>query len=304
MRSYLRTLRPSIALAAAALGGCVIAHTATEGNNMSIKKPYYSAHVVASGTPFDVRVNDCPILSGQSGMQNDTDVPINQWVHNGENRLRITLTKCEGKQGECDVIIQYIDYDNPDEPAIEVAKFVARALPLAADSAKESESGTTKTQEPTDTTVEDSFSATTPFSDWAWLSVPVVDLSDQDRSTILAKAKEIWQSLKSKNMSQVKQILALKLKEYGEAYYNGAEQQAEDLEKSYLGYLNDPDWQVDEFKDGNLRLERYGNGRIFLLQNAKTRKSPMLFANKDRTLGHYIPLYFFKDSSGNWQIIR
>ena len=65
----------------------------TEKQNSVINRAAYFLRIDAGGSPYDIQVNNCPIVQDDDGYSVATRLPINVWLRAGENALTVSMAR-------------------------------------------------------------------------------------------------------------------------------------------------------------------------------------------------------------------
>lgn len=61
------------------------------GDRIQLEKPFYKAYFKSQGVLFGVVVNGAEVYFGDSGRPTTLEIPVNQFVRAGENKLELQL---------------------------------------------------------------------------------------------------------------------------------------------------------------------------------------------------------------------
>ena len=256
---------------------------------MALEKPLYTIKIELSGCIYDIRVNDCPVIEDQDGYGLTTEIPINHWLFDGENRLKASLTRISRQYGKCDLSIWVKEFER-DGGKRPVRDLVLETKPI--------ELGGNALIEK-----EIIFDAKVPFQKWMWSEVEATVLTSEDRKAIVEKAKELWESLQKKDLNKIKKLLAFKSKEIIQAKYQTEKARNKEIQ-TQLEDILEGDWIMGDFDIDDLVYLPYGNGRLIKFMDSESRESPVFFTDPKKTIASYMELFFYKNKDLKWNIIR
>jgi hypothetical protein len=272
---------------------------------MDFKKPLYKLRIKASGSPYDVRINDCPILSDDEGYPITTEIPINHWLVNGINKIKIILTRPDEGIGVCELKLNASEYGNQSSQSNIIMSYKCEAPSIADIPEEMHEKNDDEVQEPIDPEVvlEEDIELDVPFPPWQWNSVEPIELDDKGRTELTHHVKKLWQALKDKNLDLVAEMMDLKARENAVAYYQTEKESIENLRTHYENYFKNSELTLDELYESELEFRTFADGRLFLVLDSATKLSPILYFDKN-DIATYLNIMIFRNSEGEWQIIR
>lgn len=253
---------------------------------MKFEKPFYTLNIAAEGCPYDIRVNDCPVLMDKKGYRMNVKIPINRWIVSGKNTVDVLLKRTAQGRGRCRTQVILEDFTGASEKIALIDDLPLVAPPLQRD-------------EPPDFAASSEFEAEVPFPPWTWRETAPVDLGAEDRQAIVREAGALWSAFRAKDMALVREILLPRLWELRQAHYQSEAEMDAALEKDYRPHLNE--WRLADFDDTGLEFQQYAHGR--LVKIVSRDESPLFFIDPGEDLAAYIELIFYKSPNG-WRIIR
>lgn len=252
--------------------------------------------------PFDVRVNDCPVLQDMNGSVANTRVPINIWLRPGENTLSARMLRTPNRKGECSlqVLVTEIQEPNGDGPIMADLRLDAPPLRLM-----ELDEDFEDEQHPVQMLHKHVvFNATVPFDRWRWDLTGSVEIDQQDRDEIITLALSFWQALRDRDVARVSALLRLKSAEVGRARYQTAAERQAELDGQLAYVFNPASWRLADFDDSDLEFLQYADGRLVYLVDSITGESPIHFVDRDEEVATYMDLFVYRDTERRWRIIR
>lgn len=264
----------------------------TKEVHMSFKKPVYIAEIRIGGCPYELRVNDCVLFSSADGDMLMTKLPLNQWIGPGENTFTVIFKDVSGKQGEGEVKLFVREYDvsasTPDYD-ITPAMTINSMDQVTA-------SGEVIKDIP--------FEVNVPYPLSRWMQGLAVELTDVDKQNIIKVIQRLWNACEKKDMKTIQEIMSLKNEELQKSRYQTHEERTQEMQGQYARLFEDKELKLAACDVSSLEYRIYGKGKLVAVVNAKTKESPVYFTDRDKTMISAISLFFFKDSDGEWKIIR
>lgn len=264
-------------------------------------RPLYTLATDAAGCLFDVRINDCPVLSDSEGNAVTTNMPINQWLRNGANVLTLALERPPMGTGECKAEVLVGDVGSWPQPGYPIGSLTraAPALPEGWDLPD-----APPLWPPRVVKAHLTFRASLPGPPWRWDQAPPAVLLQSDCAAILVEARELWQALERRDRARVEQLFALRNRELGPARFQTPEERRGEFMGTMDDLLDPAEWRLMPLDEQDLEYRSYAHGRLVHLVDAVTGESPVFFTDSKQVLASWLDLFFFKDSDRKWRIIR
>ena len=264
-------------------------------------KPFYSLAIDAGGCPYDLRVNDCPVVSDSDGHSVKIDIPINQWLRSGSNVFTLALERWPHSIGTCLAEVRLGDVRDWPRPQPQVASLFRAAPPLPEGW---SLPDAPPLWPPRQFKVHVYFNADLPYAPWRWDVTPPQLILQADRDAILAEVRRAWQALNTGDMAEVVELFSLRNAELGPARHQTREERTAEFRATMEDLMDPAEWVLAPLDEADLEYRSYADGRLVYLVDAITGESPLLFIDPGKELASYLDLYFFKETRGQWRIIR
>ncbi len=263
------------------------------------QRPWFSVRIDAGGCPYDVRINDCPVMDDDIGDGITIRLPINIWLRPGENTLSVTLARSPRAKGGCLATVLLTEADRPKGDGPIMAELRLEAPPIRGGSFDDVSWAPDRLLRKRAV-----FTADVPFPRPRWDLAGPVDPSPADRQEIAALIRRFWEALRRRDAGEVADLLRRKSEELQAARYLTADERRAELE-SQLAFVFDPaEWRLADLDLSGLELRRYAEGRLFRAVDPATGESPVHFVDHDRQVATYLDLYVSRDPERRWHIIR
>lgn len=283
-------------------------------------KPIYYLQFSIARADVEVRLNDIPVLRHDAPGLTESEKPVPESIVNGENILVVMMSPLEE---EADLFIDQKSTDvrlvvrEKNAPLDQYETLLHINIEVSEDQTKVlSDSQKDKGKAPPELVNFDRKSVVarrkvevdSPFAQWEWQSGKSIDNSQESYESLLNEYKKIYQTLKSENMDKIKKLYSSAAQEYAAAYHYG------DINKGFeimnIGSLvGDPEWElgdINQFLESgfSLELEVYADGKLAHLVDEYGLDSGIVYLNKEVEMVSFQKFGFYKNSEGEWVLIR
>ncbi len=277
-----------------------------------MERPYYTLEIQSAGCQYDVRVNDVSIARDTEGLASTTEYPVSQYVLTGENAVSLRLKARDGgaefsERSRCRATLFC-----REDGASQAARERLTSLEFTGAAARtgrgvEPSPDLPDQPPPTAETADDGavlarrvVTLETPFPQWLWLTAQPLEATPDTRRQLEAVYRQLWGLLRTDQRDALNTLSSVKAQELSAAYYLTPAQA-----RAWVGFepmLDDPEAVLDELDFDGLELEIFGQGRLAHLADEEG-DGPIVFTDKDQTIGRYIRTSFCRTPSG-WTLIR
>ncbi len=243
--------------------------------------------VSGGGAPFEVRVNDCPVLREPEGMNLQVTLDVNHWMRSGANVLSLRV---DSARGACEALVQRADLDRPRETPASVAMLRAPRT-VGAD--------------PPVLTRHLTFGAELPMLPWRWDRQKPAEFKPRDRLLCTDEVYALHAALLAGDLAAAGERLELKSEELCQARYIDPDQRQAEL-RAQLTPLVDPEsgWRLEPLDPASLDFGDCASGRMVRASNKQTGASPLLFVNISDGLVAAMEVFLCREGAMQWRIIR
>ena len=286
---------------------------------MNLREPYYTLAFTAGGCPWDIRVNDGPVLSDGEGRGTvSTEIPINRWLADGPNEISMRLKPGAGlPRGEVRLELFVREHALPKEsktslfrletktPLPDVPQAEEPGSPDGGESGQEAALPITLQPESGGILLgRHEFTASMPAPPWSWMAQSPAPLSEADRTALAAEVRKFWEVLKSEDPKALLEALSARSSELQRAFYTSAE----DFERELLGHFTflweEDDWQLKKLDLSDLDFRSFGGGRLYQPYDRVTNESVVYYVDQSDGEADYLEIIFARDGKGGWLIVR
>ena len=260
---------------------------------MTDSRPCYQANITARGGPYEVRVNDCPVLVDEQGAATSMMLPINHWLRDGANVLSARVGQSASGWGQVEVTIAH--QTREEAPAVR--------LTLDARDVLDGEAGDDNAKPPTQQKLA-TFQACLPLPRWCWDQRPAVELKPKDQILINNEVFNLHSALDRRDLDALQAALADRSAELAQARYQSPEERAAEIRAQFEPLFEDPDWVLDRFEAKDLVYRQCGDRRLVQVKSAMTGESPVYLVNQASCLVAGLELFLYQQSPFRWRIIR
>ncbi len=259
-------------------------------------KPYYYLEADVTSINYDIRVNDCPVFEMWEAAPVKTKFPLNHWMQNGKNTLLVYLRADPEKRAfsigdycKLKVMVEEYDSENPKPEMVKELSYEFKQIVVQ--------------HGKSNLTLNTVFNADVNFPLWDWVNaLPILDTAGSIQ--VLTKELElIYNALRNKDLDYLSGILSKRDQDIAVAYYVSYNSQKDETIETFDRYFRDQDLELEPFEKSSLRLKTFGNNRLARI-DATDNESPLFFSDVEGLFNIYIPFTFYKDSEGEWHVIR
>ena len=308
-------------------------------NFTSYKKAWFTIEFEAQQMGLDIRVNDIPIFNIDNTGFMTLEVPINQYIINGDNHIQVTAHPLFDDDDEqqmnnfvADTIVEVGLYIREDEEPAEKRKLIDKILirPEQAyldephesvarftggmRSENHSEPNVTKDAHVLDYPGYGNFkkqvvtswvikNLATNFPRWAWQDGKEIVDDESTYNSLLAAYKVLYDAFENKDLDKIKAILKNHSAERAEAFHlENADAGFDNLSLERL--IDHPTIKLhSELFVEYTKLDIFGNNRLArIMSGAHTQ--PIAFIDEE-TGQPYLPQFiWYKNSNNHWVQIR
>lgn len=284
---------------------------------MKYNKPYFGIHLELTNVGIDLRLNDIPVYFDNKSGQLSVDLPASESIIDGRNALTITAfppidknkipfdAYPEGADITARLYVQEIDDDSNREilATISLVFDADRGGELVSD---QKDAATEKLEIVSNskqkTVAEAILNIDSPFPRWAWQDGQEIEHSNDNYLSLLDAYRSVHTAFQAKDKNQVFKLYEARAKEAAAAYHlNGI---SEGHIKVSTGMdMNDPSLELVKFWEKDMELDIFANGKLARIQDPN-HGQPIVFLDKEARQVHLYKMSFYKDTSGNWVLIR
>lgn len=282
------------------------------------EEPLFSLEFNIYGTGAEIRLNDTPVYYHDTQGQTSSQKPIPESIINGVNILTVKSfpLRDDNNQYLNGAYIEAIISVREKNAPINVNKVILQlklnptnpnntllegTIPSAGD-----KDATILNNDSNQTIAERHTNIKSPFPRWAWQDGTNIVDSTQNYNSLLKKYKEIWMLLNNGDKDETKKIYDAAAEEFAIAYHYNDKEQGHRIMNTG-GLINDEDWKlgsIDKFLDKfNYHLDIHSNGKIAQILDQK-RRSPIVYLGRKAKIINIQKFGFYKNSSGEWIMIR
>ncbi len=238
-----------------------------------MNQTHYTLQINTVSACFEIKVNDIPLLTEETGKPNAVELPINHLLLKGLNLLQVSISPAKHENEFVDhsktsFEIYYRDINDPRESR----KLLASAeFPDYINDEKLKKSVISSKTE---------FQASLALDPPAWSMSPVLKLNEQTVNETIGIYKEYFNALKSKNIEAVLKLTNFKNKVYADACYQGLNTHVNDMRESLKEEFADPNNELIDFDIQAKKPELHAFGKLVSMINDENR-SPLQFYNSE-----------------------
>jgi hypothetical protein len=264
-------------------------------------RPFYTVQLALYGCVPEVRVNDGPAFEDPDGACDVVEVPVNEWLCDGDNRLSLLLRPLPGEpdfdaRTDVEAVVYVREIDQPRELRQEVAR-------LSYAFATDPDPRPPGLEELPELRFDTAFAARLPLPRWRWLSgVPVTD-RERAFAEVLAETRAFRKQLQAGDLDGVSSRLRLRDEDTARALYEDLEERRAVTRAEFTELLNDGACELAPLEEEGMTLRLFGRGRLARL-DAANGEAPVWYFERGPSLAIYLPLIFFQRAPGNWSVCR
>lgn len=252
-------------------------------------QPVYIVGIQAGDCRYDVRVNDCPVISVTKEVMIATQIPVNQWILYGDNTLEVTMIRRSDVRGRCQLQVWRQDLAD-----IQAYSYLTGFSTVCRIKDREEALVTYRHQI--------HFETDAPFPTWRWhqsKSEPHIP-----KTIILDQVQTFWQALSSQDMGKLRHYYREKNEELSISRYQTPEQREEEMVSQFLEIWAEGKWHLQMLNLDNIQLLPYASNRLFKVVTTDRLESPICYVDTQSTVAIYLELVFYRNTNGEWHIIR
>lgn len=259
-------------------------------------RPYYTLQFDVAACCYVARVNDIPVLEEYEGGQCTVEIPLNQWIHSGNNELQVDLSPVAdadslSKEANFAAEVYVRESGSTRESRILVGEF---AYPSETDglSVDASDAGV-RVRWPLELDV--------PF-EWTWQTAPLLTRRSDLHEEAVGQLKRIWNACQEKDLDTLKVLFRERNRELARAYFKSFDEREQEFEKQYERLFSG-DKNLGFFRETGIAAKVFGQGRMVRL-DAEWNDSPLFYIDAEWTMATYLPVIFMRSADGDLIPIR
>jgi hypothetical protein len=287
-------------------------------------QPLFSVDIRSAGCDTELWVNDVPVFRDSSGASTHLTIPINEWLFQGVNDIRLTCAGLSAGAGNVTAILEHRRLRQSRKNTIPV-------ITLGSEGVRSSPPEDGETSEPWEPEFKpDAISAlpgeTMDFyvkrrpSRWAgrklvlgarfllpgpWPLCPWADASALNEQpnliySVMQLTSAVWELLHRRDQSALMRLAAFRGAALESAYHLDAREIEDAL--FFPKLLQSPDWRAAPFPQEELLLEVAGEGRLARVVDPGTGESPLRLINEAADLEATIDAWWA--FTNKWVLMR
>lgn len=279
-----------------------------------------------------VSVNGGPAWEDADGLPFNAELPLQPWVCDGTNRLRIDLVPVPGaadfdSDTEVSAILYVREWGADRSTRIEVTRLTWPPLPGSAEPGQPSvpfaespafheyvkpqgnhqdEDGSSPggIQHPrTRISVWRDFVAHVPFPRWRWFDAPHAEDAPETIDELWKELESFHHLLIARDVDAIVKALEWRNTELAACQYQSMSKRLADCRAEYVDMVEDRDLKPAQPTREESVLRLFAGGRLARI-DAWHGRSPLYYVQKQNAYAVYLPLMFCRDGRGGWKIIR
>ncbi|MDH5445587.1 MAG: hypothetical protein OEY52_08505 [Gammaproteobacteria bacterium] len=283
------------------------------------KQPIYSIEFNIYGTGAVIKLNDIPVHVNEATGQTSAEKPVPESIVDGKNILAIKTFPLEEDGGKyqpgayAEAVLSIREKDAPlnqNKPLLQIKvnpteseeKIFYGTIRETGDSEPKLLSHSEKSL-----VAGRAVNISSPFPRWAWQDGQKIEKTKDEFISLVKKYKEVWEALKSENMTRIKSFYDPAAKEFAKAYHYDDISQGHKIMNTG-GMIEESDWvlgDINKFlKKRKYTIKVYANGKMAEVVDTQDYKSPIMYLNPKTRLISFQKFGFYKNQKGEWVMIR
>ncbi len=281
--------------------------------------PVYYLQYTVRGTGVEISLNDIPILTNKNSGTTESQKPVPESIIDGKNTLSIKTFPLNAdndaypSNAYVDAVIVINENNGPTSDAKPVVQL--RLNPglekneLLNGTETDTGANDFKIIHNVDNTIiaERSVDIKSPYPEWVWQKGKLISDNSDNYESLLRKYLEIYDALKSEDLSKIHPLYSFAAQEYANAYnYLDPEQGYRIMGTD--SFVGDPDWVLGDttqlVKNMPFHLHIYANGKLASIIDNKHGKEPIIYIEKGTKNVAFQKFGFYKNSADEWIMIR
>lgn len=279
----------------------------------------YSLEFNIYGTGAEIRLNDIPVYYHDSEGQTNSQKPVPESIIDGENILSIKSFPLEDNNHQymegayIEAIISIREKNAPlneNKPILQLKLNPTNSEDKLLEGTIESLGDKTAKvilHSEKQSTAERRTHIDSPFPKWEWQEGQIIEDTEENFQGLLSKYKEIWDALNSANIKKITTLYDNAAQEFAVAYHYTDKQQGHRLMDTG-GLIDNNDWILGDIntilKKVKFRIVIYANGHLAHIVDEDNDPSLITYLNKKMRMINTQKYSFYKNTNGEWIMIR
>jgi hypothetical protein len=249
-----------------------------------------------SAMRINIKINDIPMYQNNDIFPLHLDMPINQWLKSGENRI---VVNCDSGNNEpfdegskINIKIYSQDYDDlsSDESVIwEISNVYTKEEP--------------DTDIPKELRVDETFNINFHIKTLYWESCLNINNNQATIQEILDILKQHYPSFRDKNVDEIVDITSFRNNDIAKSIFKTGTEYNEITRRDFSLLFDDSGWEIEEFLTDEIKLNVYGLNKLAEVKN-KWNTSPIVYVDKETGVPVLLNFLFCKHPEDGWKLIR
>lgn len=274
---------------------------------MKYAKPFYSVSINVGNCGYDIRMNDCP-LQAHRKRSISTRMPINEWIHRGDNRLSAQLFPLPYEDSlrpdaRLSIEIHVREDEGNDSEIVDHIEFRADDLSAEDSETRASAADVVAGKEADTRRIERDIAIDVPFETWNWHRSELITATDDIRSELLAECDKLHACFAAGDLDRVVELSEERNRERGAALYLSMDEMTAMQRQSYKSLSDDYGFTLQPPIKDDAILTVYGEGRLARLAN-RFGEATLFYADESVTTIGQLTFIFRRNKDGRWIICR